>query len=268
MAREPELKPAPAIRAAHVLAVLAIVAVPALGWFVEGWSGATTLVVYWFETLAGSLLIAIRILMHRRWSPRRGHYRYDASGTARRSPQSSSFVAGFLITSLVFTAAHGLFLAVIIFLLGRTGQAELSVIDWRSAGFGCAFVLAFLCVDVLADLMTLRRWSFWQIEQTAQRGFSRVIVVHLTLIFGMLGIALTGASSTLFGVFVVLKTLAALSFIVPQWEPARPPEWMSRLMNRVPNVHPGERFEDVWVKDQSAERARRERNEKPWTVRR
>lgn len=266
MARESQLKPAPAIRAAHVLAVLAIVAVPALGWFIEGWSGATTLVVYWFETLAGSLFIAIRILMHRRWSPRMGHYRYEASGTARGSPQSSSFVAGFLLTSLVFTAAHGLFLAVIIFLLGRTGQGELSEIDWRSARFGCVLVLSFLCVDLLADLTTLRRWSFWQIEHTAQRGFSRVIVVHLTLIFGIFGIALTGASSTLFGVFVVLKSLAALSFVLPQWEPARPPEWMSRLMNRLPNVHPGERFEDVWIKDQSDERARRERNERAWRV--
>lgn len=255
-------------RIAHVLAVLAIIAVPAIGWFVEGWSGATTLLVYWFETLVGSVFIAVRILVHRRWAPRRGHYKYEASSTNRRSPQSASFVTGFLITSLVFTAAHGLFLGVIIFLLGRNGQPELAEINWRSAGYGCLIVLAFLCVDVLVDLTTLRRWSFWQIEQTAQRGFSRVVVVHLTLIFGLFGIAMTGASSALFGVFVVLKSLAALSFVVPQWEPTRPPEWMSRVMNRAPTVHPGERFEDFWVKDRADERARRERNEQPWVPRR
>lgn len=255
-------------RIAHVLAVLAIIAVPAIGWFVEGWSGATTLVVYWFETLVGSLLIAVRILVHRRLTPRRGHYKYEASATNRRNPQSSSFLTGFLITSLAFTAAHGLFLSVIIFLLGRNGQPELAEIDWRSAGYGCLIVLGFLCADVVVDLAALRRWSFWQIEQTAQRGFSRVVVVHLTLIFGIFGIAVTGASSALFGVFVVLKSLAALSFVVPQWEPARPPQWMSRLMNRVPSVHPGERFEDLWVKDRADERARRERNEQSWVLRR
>ncbi|PRC45239.1 hypothetical protein C6A85_96160 [Mycobacterium sp. ITM-2017-0098] len=256
------------IRIAHVLAALAVIAVPAIGWFVEGWSGATTLVVYWFETLVGSLLIAVRILVHRRLTPRRGHYKYEASTTNRRSPHSSSFVTGFLITSLVFTAAHGVFLGVIIFLLGRNGQPELSDINWRSAGYGCLIVLAFLCADMLVDLTTLRRWSFWQIEQTAQRGFSRVVVVHLTLIFGMFGIAITGASSALFGVFVVLKSVAALSFVVPQWEPTKPPERMSRLLNRVPNMRPGERFEDFWVKDRADERARRERNERPWVPQR
>ncbi len=255
------------IRLVHVLAVLAIIAVPALGWFVEGWSGATTLVVYWFETLAGSLITGARIVVHRRWSPKRGHFRYEAATTTRHSPSSSSFVAGFLMTSLIFTAAHGLFLAVIIFLLGRNGQPELAEINWRSVGYGCVIVLAFLCADFAIDLVSLRRWSFWQIEQTAQRGMARIVVVHLTLIFGMFGVAITGASSALFGVFVVLKSLASLSFVLPQWEPKRPPEWLNRTMNRVPNVHPGQRFEDAWTKDRAAEAARRERNEQPWVPR-
>ena len=41
----------------------------------------------------------------------------------------------------------------------------------------------------------------------ANQGISRVAVVHLTLIVGMAGIALTDAPEALFGVFVVLKTL-------------------------------------------------------------
>ena len=251
-------------RSAHIVALLAVVAVPAIGWFVEGWSGATTLAVYWFETLIGSLLIAVRILAHRRWSPRRGHYRYEPSSSNRGNPHSSSFVSGFLISTLVFTAAHGVFLAAILFFLGRDGQDDLAVINWRSAGYGCLLVLAALLADLIFDLFTVRRWSFWQIEQTALRGLSRVIVVHLTLIAGIFGIAMTGASSALFGVFVVLKSLAALSFALPQWEPATPPLWLSRMMNRVPGVRPGERFEDSWAKDRADERARRERNEQPW----
>jgi len=252
------------IRFTHVLAALAIIAVPLFGWFVEGWSGATTLVVYWFETLAGSLIIAARIMVHRRWVPKRGHFRYVAATTKRHSPSSSSFAAGFLATSLIFTAAHGFFLAVIVFVLGRNGQTELAEINWRSVGYACAAVIGFMCVDFAVDLLSLRRWSFWRIEQTAQRGFSRVLVVHLTLIFGMFGVAITGASSALFGVFVVLKSLASLSFVLPQWEPKQPPVWLSRVMNRVPNVRPGERFEDFWAKDRDDEQARRARNEEPW----
>mgnify|MGYP007122183580 CR=1 FL=1 len=77
-------------------------------------------------------------------------------------------------------------------------------------------------------------------------------------------VALTDAPEALFGVFVVLKTLASLSWLLPQWEPATAPVWLSRLMNRVPGKHPGERFEDFWAKDQEAELQRRKRNEQPW----
>ncbi|PQP40015.1 DUF6498-containing protein [Mycolicibacterium austroafricanum] len=260
-------EPSGVSRIAHVVTVLAVIAVPAVGWFVEGWSGATTLVVYWFETLAGALLIAVRIVLHRRWTPRRGHYRYEPPTTNRRSPTTASFLAGFLITTLVFTAAHGLFLAVILFLANHNGQQGLSEIDWRSIGYGCLLIVGLLCVDLIMDVAHLRRWSFWQIELTAQRAFSRVIVVHLTLIFGLFGLMATGASSALFGIFVALKTLAALSFTLPQWEPSRPPEWLSRVMNRVPSAQPEKRFEESWAEDRAGERARRERNEQPWVTR-
>lgn len=250
----------------HVVTMLAVIAVPALGWFVDGWSGATTLVVYWFETLAGSLLIAVRIVLHRRWTPRRGHYRYEPPTTNKRGPKSSSFLSGFLISTLVFTSAHGLFLAVIVFLANHNGQEGLSEIDWRATGYGCLIVTGLLCVDLGLDVAHLRRWSFWQIEHTAHRAFSRVIVVHLTLIFGLFGLAMTGASSALFGIFVALKTLASLSFVLPQWEPNRPPQWLSRVMNRVPSAQPEKRFEEFWAEDRAHERARRERNEQPWAA--
>jgi ABC-type multidrug transport system fused ATPase/permease subunit len=255
-------------RFVHPLSLLAVIAVPIVGWFFEDWSGPTTLAVYWFENVAASAFIVARILLHQRWSPRSGHFRYAAPSADRRSSRNSSFVAGFAVTSFAFCAAHAVFLAAIFLLLNRNGEGRLADVDWRSAGFGCLSVLAFLALDFFADLFSLRKWSFWQIEQTAQRGLSRVVVVHLTLIFGFVGIALTDAPSAFFGVFVVLKTLASLSAVLPQWEPATPPKWLSTMMNRVPNVHPGERFEDFWAEDRADEAQRRERNERAWTAQR
>ena len=55
------------------------------------------------------------------------------------------------------------------------------------SGLGCVIVLAFLIIDFVVDLRGLRNWSFLQIEQIAYRGLGRVVVVHLTLIFGLLG---------------------------------------------------------------------------------
>jgi hypothetical protein len=250
-------------RILHLLALLAVNAVPAAGWFVEGWSAGTTLVVYWFENVAVCLFVSARIVAHQRWSPRRGHFRYQAPKSDRRASQTS-FVQGFLITSLVFSAAHGLFLAVVLFMLNNNGQSDLAAVDWHHVRVGCVGVLVILAIDFVVDLPGLRQWSFWQIEQTANRSLGRIVVVHLTLVLGMFGAAMTDASA-LFGVFVVLKTLYALSMALPQWEPATAPNWLSRVMNRLPNVHQGERLEDLWAKERADEVERRDRNEQPWT---
>lgn len=251
-------------RFVHPLALLGVIAVPILGWFVEDWSGATTLAVYWFETVATSALIVARIVLHRRWSPRRGHFRYRAPSTKGRTTQSNSFLSGFALVAFAFSGAHALFLGIILFLLHRNDADRFAEIDWRSVGFGCLSVAVLLGFDFLVDLRTLRRWSFWQIETTANRALGRVVVVHLTLIFGLLAIAVTGVPNSFFGVFVVLKSMAALSAVLPQWEPATPPAWFAALMNRLPNVHPGKRFEEFWAEDRADETERRERNEEPW----
>jgi hypothetical protein len=250
-------------RIVHLLALLTVNAVPVAGWFVEGWSAGSTLVVYWFETLAACVFVAARIAAHQRMSPRRGHLSYQAPKSTRPRSQSS-FLQRFLVTSLVFSAAHGLFLAVILFMLDHNRQGDLAGIDWRSVKLGGLYVLIALAIDFVVDLLGLSKWSFWQIEQTANRSFGRVAVVHLTLVLGMFAAAMTDASA-LFGVFVVLKTLYALSMALPQSDPATAPDWLSRLMNRFPGVRPGQRFEDAWAKDRADEVERRGRNEEPWT---
>ena len=208
-------------RIIHLLTLFIINAVPVAGWFVGGWSAGTTLVVYWFETLAACVFVSARIVAHQRMTPRRGHVRYQAPKSSRQSSQSS-FLQGFLVTSLVFCAAHGLFLGVILFMLDHNAQSDLAGVDWRSVKLGCLYVLIALVIDFVVDLLGLRRWSFWQIEQTANRSLGRVVVVHLTLVIGMFAAAMTDASA-LFGVFVVLKTLYALSMALPQWESATAP---------------------------------------------
>ncbi|MFL0179027.1 DUF6498-containing protein [Mycobacterium sp. SMC-15] len=248
----------------HLFAVLGVIAVPAFGWFGQHWSGATTVVVYWFENVTTCLLVMARIAVHQRLNPKYGHFRYRGPGTG--GPSNSSFLSGFALISLAFCAAHGVFLAAILALLIHNRAPELAMIDlnWRSVGWGCLGVLMFLTLEFLTDLVDLRRWSFRDIETAANVGLGRVMVVHMTLLLGFAGIAATNAPGALFTVFVVLKSLAALSAVVPQWEPARPPRALSRLMDRLPNVHPGERFEDFWVKDQANERERQRRNEQPW----
>jgi hypothetical protein len=51
------------IRLLHSVFQLAVTAVPAAGWFVQNWSAGTTLVVYWFETVAGCLLVLVFLVV-------------------------------------------------------------------------------------------------------------------------------------------------------------------------------------------------------------
>jgi hypothetical protein len=137
-------------------------------------------------------------------------------------------------------------------------------VDWRSVGFGCLSVLILLAIDFVADLPTLRRRSFSAIEHLANRGTSRVLVVHLTLLFGFLGIAVSGASTALFGAFVVLKSVFALSGALPQWEPMTAPEGLTRVLNRLAPARTGSSIRQQWAKDRADETERREKNDRPW----
>jgi cytochrome b561 len=250
-------------RAVHLLTWLGVIAVPAAGWFVEDWSGGTTLVVYWFETAAACLFIAARIVVHQCWNPRRGHFRYEAPTTDRRNAHRS-FVRGFVVTSMAFCAGHGLILWAVLSLLSRNGEGLAAEVEWRSVAFGGLSVLILLAIDFVADLPTLRRRSFSAIEQLANRGTSRVLVVHLTLLVGFLGIAVSGASTALFGAFVVLKSLFALGGALPQCEPIAAPEGMSRVLNRLAAARTGTSFRQQWAKDRADETERREKNDRPW----
>jgi hypothetical protein len=67
------------MRARALLLALGLNAVPALGWFVGEWSAGTTLLLYWMETLVGTLLVAIRIVVHRHVRPSKGHWDYKSA---------------------------------------------------------------------------------------------------------------------------------------------------------------------------------------------
>ncbi len=264
-------------RVVHLISVLGVIGVPVFGWFGRDWAGGTTLAVYWFETVAACLFILARIALHQRWSPRRGHFSYNAPGNEgprlrhtvngrRRSGKPlATYMSSFAVISLSFCAVHGVFLGTVLFLLNHNGVGHLVQVDWRSVGFGCLTMLAFMSVDFLVDLISLRNWPFRQLEQIGSRALSRVMVIHLTLLIGFVAIAVTDTPSTFFGVFVVLKTMASLSTALPQWEPAQPPKWLSSALNRIPSAKPGKRFEDAWADERTEERQRMEANERPWT---
>lgn len=102
----------------QAILVIGLNLVPAGGVVLRGWSPATALVLYWCENVVGSVLISLRIALHRRTTRQRGHYRGHyavkdgATGRVRTRP--SSFLAEFTTTSLAFCFVHGVFLAALL----------------------------------------------------------------------------------------------------------------------------------------------------------
>src|SRR5437763_8798607 len=105
------------MRIRSLLTALGLNAIPALGWFVGDWSAGTTLVLYWLETLIGTLLLAVLIVLHRRVRPSKGHWNYHApQGQAPQTSGRSTYLTALIVPAVVFTVAHGIFLVVLGFM--------------------------------------------------------------------------------------------------------------------------------------------------------
>jgi hypothetical protein len=255
------------MRVRSILTALGLNAIPAAGWFFAEWSAATTLVVYWLETLIGSLLVGLRILLHRRVRPSQGHWIYEAPKSHEHKPQashrSSSYLTAFLVPALVFTLAHGVFLAAFGAIVFSKSLSPETKIDGRSVLAGLIGILIFQAIDFVADLIWLRTRPFRWIERLGEINLGRVIVIQLTIIGGMAAVIFTGADRNFFGVFIFLKTMLNASLVLPQYNPATPPAWLSNLMDRIKPSKEDGTFAEFWKKTDEQEASRIVRNESP-----
>jgi hypothetical protein len=266
---------------ARLVQALGVNAVPLGGFLVGGWSPATTLAVYWFENVFGSLLIAVRIALHRRLTGKRGHYqarpdqgtRSGARGPsgARRPSHGGgaavrpvprpgdppTFLTGFALLAFVFSFAQAIFLALVMWGLLRLP------IEREALTSGVIGVAAFSLVAFIADLRDLRSWPFAAVKEIAGIALGRVVLVHLSIIGGMALFAWREEPRSFFGVFLALKLVADLGSLLPrvQSDAERPPRWLGWTMSWF-----GERedFERYWRETSARERTDAEEDEQVW----
>jgi hypothetical protein len=252
-----------------LITALGLNAVPAAGWFFGEWSAGTMLVLYWLETLIGTVLVGIRIVIHRRLRPSKGHWNYQAPQGQQQQQQptrtKSTYLSAFLVPALVFTCAHGFFLIVLGGMMIAKGNLRPEIrVEPDNFLAGLIGIAAFQLIDFVVDLIWLRTRPFAWIERLGQASLSRVIVIHLTIIGGMAAVMFTGANRNFFGVFIFLKTMLNLSLVIPQWQPKTPPVWLSNLMDKVKSSKNDKTtFSEFWQKTDAEEAARVARNEGP-----
>jgi hypothetical protein len=254
----------------RLLQALGVNSVPAAGFFGEGWSIGTTLLLYWIETVVVILLVTLRIVLHRRWTRKAGHWAVDytvttGSGSGRTTRHGqTTFLTGFLGVMIPFTAAHGLFVMVIAFLMLPQQGGEAARVSFADLRLGAAGMLAFLALGLLFDLVGMRQRSFTWIERVAQRAQGRMFLTHLTIIFGMGAMAWLEAPIGLFLVFAGLKLLADLGGLFAKDEVAlrpEPPRWLKGL-DRLGRQKDGKTFTEHYRDSVLADQKKREDNER------
>jgi hypothetical protein len=250
---------------ANLLPVLGINAVPVGGVLLAGWSAGTALSLYWWENLIGSLLVAVRIAVHRALTRTRGHQRLQLSlesnpqvtdGRGGRHPRprrdgarQGSFLLEFLIAACLCTAIHGLLLWALLRqeLVDGPGAAALRQ--------GVLAVAGFQLLGLAFDLFGIRRRPFAWIRDVAQAAFARVTLIHLVLIVGFWFAVSRGGVSSFFAPFAVIKALAdvgnALHRLGLRVDPDEAPSWLVATMNR---MRPGHDFGEHWREQQRLRR--------------
>jgi hypothetical protein len=251
------------MRVRSLLTALGINAVPAIGWFAGDWTAGTTLTLFWVETLVTSLLVAARIVIHRHLHPSKGHTDYQAPLTAGTTVRShSSYLSAFLVPALGFALAHGVFLAVLLWLMNDKHLAPEARVDPRQLLVGLAGIAFFQSAGFGFDFVKMRERPFRWLEQLGQRSLGRIFVIHFTILSGMALVMFTGSSRDFFGVFIFLKTLFNCASVLPQWQPSSPPAWLSSLMDRIKDPKFRDTtFSEYWQESDANEIARLRRND-------
>ncbi len=217
------------------LLTLAVNGVAAAGFLLGDWSTGTTLLVYWVETLAGSLLMGVRIGLHQHWTHKRGHYRTQVEMTIRsggkttQTVRPSTFANEFLLASLLFTLAHGIFLAALLFILRIP-------VTWEQVRQGAGSVLLFLALAFLLDLPGLRYRPFAWVKGQAGAMLGRVVLIHLALIAGVFSAGISGDNRWIFLPFALFKLAVDLLRLLPT--PAvgeEPPGWLLAFVSLFPD---------------------------------
>lgn len=251
----------------HLLIAIALNAIPLIGIWKFGWAGGTVLLLFWLETLLGHLAAMIKIKRHAALTRKRGHFTYTS--VDQRSREGGSYFGHFASIAMVFTIAHGFFLGVILAMLAHNKPEWVAFnVSWDNFKYGALLVAALVVVDLVIDLPNLGKRSFFWIENQAGKRLTRVLVMHLTLIFGFGAMAMFESPMAMVIVLIVLKTLldAASSMVlddapIDAGYPEKPPKLLSWMEQMKPPAAGKETLAEYWARGRVETLARRKRHE-------
>lgn len=262
-------------RLAAAIVVVLVNAVPVVGVLHYDWSVTSVLLLYWFENLLVAACTCVRIATHRRLTRKRGHWRDAQLGVSSNGkPVRGGLLREYATGAFVFTLAHGVFVAMIVFGLASTHADEpMWAFSPLQVAWGALAIATMLAIELAFDLATIRTRSYAWLQDQVRRRMGRVVILHTVIIFGMLAIALTDSPLGALYLLVGLKTLFELGAGAPgdplPAEPsadpdaAEPPAWLLRFADVVGQRKGGaEAFRAHWKRERQAARKEAHDDEK------
>ena len=197
-----------------VVALVVANAIPLLGVLFLGWNVWTILIVYWLENgIVGAFNIA-------KISKAQGPYEGSTS-SMRLNGRSMSDVANarsglipfFILHYGIFWAVHGVFVLMLPVFGGIDSTTDMTIgADPLTILF--AIVALTISHGVSYVFNFIGRGEYLRVSPAAQMfaPYGRLVVLHVTIIFGAIAIGMTGAPEAALVVLVGLKTLMDVGF--------------------------------------------------------
>jgi hypothetical protein len=214
------------VKPLRILLALATNAVPLVGVLRFGWSAPTVLVLFWCETVMLGMGNGVRVAVHRRLTHDPGHWTAGGASFLRKSVGSL----------LAFSFFHALFLGVFLGIANSNQIGDRSWLpDWAAVLHGVEAVALVTVGGLVADLVTIAELPFALLRQRVDGAFGRVLVLHLTIIFGTMATIAFQSPLAPLCVLIALKALADVTaamdkqFVTVVDRPARP--WTGAARN-------------------------------------
>jgi len=189
-----------------VVALLIANAIPLVGVLILGWSVWTILILYWLEN--GVVGVFNVLKMTRAEGPTvEGSARWRVNGRPADQLTRAEMIPFFTIHYGIFWLVHGVFVLTLPQMAGIAGTVDLA------RGVNPLTILVAIVALSISHAVSYRlnfigREEYRRVSPAAQmfKPYGRLLILHITIIFGALAIGLTGAPAAAVAVLVGLKT--------------------------------------------------------------
>ena len=207
-----------------VVALIVANAIPLFGVAFLGWNVWTILIIYWLENGVVGAYNVLR--MTKAQGPDSGGATtWRVNGRPASAMSKAGLIPFFVMHYGIFWVVHGVFvLAFPVFgAMGDGTDPDLAA-GFESAPIPFAVVALAISHGVSYWLNFLRGGEYKRVSASGQMfaPYGRLVVLHITIIFGGLAISMTGAPAAAVTILVGLKTLMDLGFHLAEHRRAGP----------------------------------------------